>query len=78
MFTVRANGQIFLRCTVNWTHVGKIPDDRGFYFLPTVPIGYSPQDCLKFSRYLICREMESASKFGTCGIGVLEPGYLED
>ena len=41
-------------------------------------IGYSPQDCLKFSRYLICREMESASKIGTCGIGVLEPGYLED
>ena len=49
IFTVRANGQILVRCTANWTqdqrerikawfsHVGKIPDDRGFYFLPTVP-----------------------------------------
>ena len=49
IFAVRANGQILLRCTVNWTqdqrvrikawfsHVGKIPDDRGFYLLPTVP-----------------------------------------
>ena len=49
IFIVRAIGQILLRCTANWTqdqrerikawfsHVGKIPGDRGFYFLPTVP-----------------------------------------
>ena len=32
-------------------------------------IGYSPQDCLQFSRYWIWREMESASKIETCAIG---------
>ena len=41
-------------------------------------IGYSPQDCLRFSRYWIWREMESASKIETCVIGGLEPRYLED
>ena len=27
-----------LRVSLAWfSHVGKIPDDRGFYFLPTIP-----------------------------------------